>query len=184
MIGEIRDAETAATAVRAANSGHLVLATLHAPVSAGAVQSMLALGAHPFFLATSLLGIVAQRLMRVLSETSRIPYDISDAPLTFAEIQPLLEKGQGQTIYGPDHTDQFSQEGYSSRTGLFEVMSMNSEIRRLVSEARPSKEIERVSIANGMIVFRRGALLKVAQGITSIEEMLRSVPSEYLGLEE
>ena len=105
MIGEIRDDETAATAVRAANSGHMVLATLHAPVAAGAVQSMIALGAHRYFLASCLLGVVAQRLMRVLSETTRVAYDISEAPQTFSEIHNLLAPGEGKTLYGPDHTD-------------------------------------------------------------------------------
>jgi type II secretory ATPase GspE/PulE/Tfp pilus assembly ATPase PilB-like protein len=184
MIGEIRDDETAATAVRAANSGHMVLATLHAPVAAGAVQSMIALGAHRYFLASCLLGVVAQRLMRVLSETTRVGYDISEAPQTFAEIHSLLEPGQGKVLYGPDHTDEFSQEGYSSRTGLFEVMGMNAEIRRLIADGRPSSEIEKAAIANGMTEFRRGALLKVAQGVTSIEEMMRCVPTEHLGLED
>ncbi|HZL90494.1 MAG TPA: ATPase, T2SS/T4P/T4SS family, partial [Pirellulaceae bacterium] len=101
MIGEIRDEETANTAVRAANSGHLVLATMHAPVAAGAVQSMRALGAHPFFLSSSLLGTIAQRLVRVLCPSCRVAYDISESPETFAEIRDLLEPGLGSFIYGP-----------------------------------------------------------------------------------
>jgi len=184
MIGEVRDEETAKTAVRAANSGHLVLATLHAPVAAGAVQSMLALGVHPYFLASCLLGVIAQRLIRVLSPESRIAYDISFAPDTFKEIEPLLDKGEGQAIYGPDPTDPNSQAGYSSRTGLFEVLAFNQKIRKLVAEGRPSPELEKAAIEHGMVEFRRAGLLKVARGITSTEEMLHAVPSEYLGLEE
>src|SRR5438876_2288096 len=84
MIGEIRDEETAATAVRAANSGHLVVATLHAPVAAGAVQSMRALGANRFFLSSCILGVIAQRLVRVLCPNCRVAYDISESPQTFA----------------------------------------------------------------------------------------------------
>ena len=184
MIGEIRDEETATTAVRAANSGHLVMATLHAPVAAGAVQSMLALGSNPYFLASCLLGVVAQRLIRVLSPESRIAYDISASPETFAEIESLLGPDEGQTIYGPDPTDENSQGGYNTRTGLFEVMMMSQAIRKLVADGRPSQEIEKAAIESGMVAFRRSALLKVAQGITSTEEMLRSLPSEYLGLED
>ena len=153
MIGEVRDEETARTAVRAASSGHLVLATLHAPVAAGAVQSMLALGSHPHFLASSLLGVVAQRLIRVLSTESRIEYDISASPETFKEIQNLLEPGQGKVIFGPDATDENSQDGYNSRTGLFEIMVMNRELRRLIIDGRPSSEIEEAAIRNGMIEF-------------------------------
>ncbi len=184
MIGEVRDEETARTAVRAANSGHLVLATLHAPVAAGAVQSMLALGVHPYFLASCLLGVIAQRLIRVLRKESRISYDITFAPETFKEIAPLLGPDEGKAIYGPDPTDAESQAGYNSRTGLFEVMAFNQKIRKLVADGRPSSELEQAAIENGMVEFRRGALLKVARGITSTEEMLRALPTEYLGLDD
>ncbi len=184
MVGEIRDEETATTAVRAASSGHLVLATLHAPVASGAVQSMLALGAHPYFLASSLLGVVAQRLIRVLCPACRVRYDISDSPGTFAEIESLLDGDDGKAIFGPGGCPECRNGGYSKRTGLFEVMPVNREIRRLIVEGRPSKELEDKAIAAGMIEFHRAALLKVAQGVTSTEEMMRSVPSEYLGLDE
>jgi len=184
MVGEVRDEETAVTAVRAANSGHLVLATLHAPVAAGAVQSMTALGVHPHFLATSLLGIVAQRLMRVLHEEHKVAYDISMSPDTFEDIEELLDENEGGTIYGPGTGDPECPDGYDRRTGLFEVLSFNRDLRRMVAEGRPAREIQNAAIKNGMVEFRRGALLKVAQGTTSTEEMLRVVPSEYLGLED
>jgi type II secretory ATPase GspE/PulE/Tfp pilus assembly ATPase PilB-like protein len=184
MIGEIRDQETARTAVRAANSGDLVIATLHAPVAAGAVQAMLALHVHPYFLATCLLGIVAQRLIRVLNPATRIAYDISESPETFAEIRSLLGPDEGKTIYGPDPTDADSQNGYNARTGVFEVMPMSGAMRKLIAESKPAREVQQVAIEHGMIEFHRSALLKVAQGVTSTEEMLRAVPTEYLGLED
>ncbi len=184
MIGEIRDEETAQTAVRAANSGHLVLATLHAPIAAGAVQSMLALEVKPYFLASCLLCVIAQRLIRTLCPHCRVQYDLSFSPQTFEEIDSLLEEGQGQAMYGPGRCDQCFENGYAGRTGLFEVMTLNKELRKLVADARPSREIEQAAINHGMIEFRRAALLKVAQGVTSTEEMLRAVPSEYLGLED
>jgi type II secretory ATPase GspE/PulE/Tfp pilus assembly ATPase PilB-like protein len=184
MIGEIRDQETATTAVRAANSGHLVLATLHAPVAAHATQSMLALGAHPYFLANCLLGIVAQRLVRVLNPKTRVAYDIGDSPATFADVQKLLEPGEGMKLYGPGGKAASGEPDYVARTGVFEVLTMSRELRRLVSEARPTDELERKAIEHGMVEFRRAALLKVAQGVTSIEEMMRVVPSAYLGAED
>ncbi len=184
MVGEIRDQQTAATAVRAANSGHLVLATLHAPVAGGAVQSMLALGSHPFFLSSCLLGVVAQRLVRTLCPNCRMAYDISEAPQTFAAIADLLGPGEGKAIYGPGGCEQCLNGGYVARSGLFEVMTLNQSIRRLVAASRPSEEIERAAIEAGMVEFRRGAMLKVAQGVTSTEEILRDVPQEYLGLED
>ncbi len=184
MVGEIRDSETAMTAVRAANSGHLVLATLHAPIAAGAVQTLLALGAHPFFLAGCLLGVIAQRLVRTLCTKCRVSYDISESPHSFDEVSMFLEPAQGQVIYGPGGCEACFEIGYSGRTGIFELMTLKNEIRRLIMNARPAEEIQEAAIRNGMLEFRRGALVKVAQGITSTEEVVRDVPAEYLGLED
>src|SRR5262249_19732517 len=91
MIGEIRDPITAETAVRAANSGHLVLASLHAASAPGAVQSLLSLGVHPHFLSNSLQGVVAQRLVRTLCPRCKVPFDLSEAPHAFAEVRGRLE---------------------------------------------------------------------------------------------
>jgi type II secretory ATPase GspE/PulE/Tfp pilus assembly ATPase PilB-like protein len=183
MIGEIRDEETAHTAVRAANSGHLVLATLHSPVAAGAIQSMRALGANPYFLASCIQGVVAQRLVRVLCQQCRVAYDISEAPDTFAEIKPLLEPGLGTFIYGPSGCDQCRQQGYAGRIGVFEVMTFNRQLRQMILQQKSAEEIQQQAVASGMIEFRRAAMLKVAQGLTSTEEVLRELPAEYLGLE-
>jgi len=183
MIGEIRDEETAHTAVRAANSGHLVLATLHAPVAAGAIASMLALGANKFFLASCLLGVVAQRLVRVLCPDCRVAYDITESPETFEEIRPLLEPGLGSFIYGPSGCERCYRQGYSSRCGVFEIMTFNQEMRRMIIEGCSSEQLQAKGIEHGMVEFRRAALLKVAQGVTSTEEILREVPAAYLGLE-
>ena len=95
MVGEIRDPLTAETAVRAANSGHLVFATLHAPTAPGAVDSMLAMGAHPHFLASSLLGILAQRLVRTLCPKCKTAVDISESPQTFEEVPQMAGAGPG-----------------------------------------------------------------------------------------
>jgi len=183
MIGEIRDEETAATAVRAANSGHLVLATLHAPVAAGAVQSMRALNSNPYFLASSLLGVVAQRLVRKLCQNCRTAYDISESPDTFAEVQAQLEPGLGTFIYGPSGCDQCRNQGYDGQVGVFEVMTFNRELRQMVLHGKPTEDLQKQAIASGMIEFRRAAMLKIAQGLTSTEEVLRELPAEYLGLE-
>lgn len=183
MIGEVRDEETAHTAVRAANSGHLVLATLHAPVAAGAVQSMRALGTNPYFLSSCLLGVIAQRLLRRLCTNCRTAYDISESPETFAEIESLLEPGLGKFIYGPGGCEQCRRQGYRGRVGVFEIMTMNRKLRQLLLNAVPAEELQTASIASGMIEFRRAAMLKVAQGITSTEEVLQELPAEYLGLD-
>jgi general secretion pathway protein E len=184
MIGEIRDAETAATAVRAANSGHLVFATLHAPIAAAAVQSMLALGVLPHFLATSLLGVVSQRLVRALCPACRVAIDIEGAPQIFGDARGLLESDEEVTMYGPGGCDACLRQGYASRAGVFEVMSMSPRLRTMVAAGAPAREINQRAIEEGMIELRQAALLHVARGVTSIEEIFRAVPTEYLGLDD
>jgi type II secretory ATPase GspE/PulE/Tfp pilus assembly ATPase PilB-like protein len=183
MIGEIRDEETANTAVRAANSGHLVLATLHAPVAAGAVASMLAMGANRFFLATGLLGVIAQRLVRVLCSACRVAYDMSSSPATFEEIRSLLPDGAGQHIYGPGACAECMQQGYTTRCGVFEIMAFNHVMRNMIAHGCSSEELQAKAVENGMLDFRRAALVKVAEGITSTEEVLSEVPATFLGLD-
>ncbi len=184
MVGEIRDAETAETAVHAANSGHLVLATLHAPIAAGAIQSMLRLGVHPHFLSSSLSGVLAQRLIRTLCSKCKVAYDHSFAPHTFEEVQHWLEPGQGECLYGPKGCPECHMTGYSGRTGVFEVLKVTPEIRRLIEEKAGTGTIRRKGIEEGLIEVRHSALLKVAQGETSIEEVVRVVPAEYLELKD
>lgn len=184
MVGEIRDPITAETAVRAANSGHLVLATLHAPIAAGAIQTMLSLGVHPHFFASSLRGAIAQRLVRTLCPRCKISFDMSDAPHTFDEVRPWLEPGEGRMIYGPKGCHDCHGMGYAGRTGVFEVLPVTHGIRRLMVEKQSTSAIRQKAIEEGMIEFRHSALLKVARGETSIEEVYRVVPSEYLGVED
>ncbi len=183
MIGEIRDQATAETAVRAANSGHLVLSTLHAPVAAGTVQSLLNLGVHPHFLASSMLGAVAQRLVRTLCPACRMSFDVSDSPQTFEEVRQYLEPGQGEKIYGPAGCDKCRMLGYTGRSGVFEVMTVTPALRKLIMERQPVQVMRQKAIDEGMIEFRQAALLKVAQGETSIEEVFRAIPTEFLGIE-
>lgn len=182
MIGEIRDIATADTAIRAANSGHLVLATLHAPVASQAVNAMLALGANPYFLSSCLLGVAAQRLVRKLCPNCRMAFDVTAAPQTFADIRPMLAPGEGDAIYGPSGCEECGGDGYRGRTGLFEIMTFNRSIRSLIASAATGEEIGKAAIEAGMIEFRRSAMLMVARGATSMEEILRDVPAEHLGL--
>jgi type II secretory ATPase GspE/PulE/Tfp pilus assembly ATPase PilB-like protein len=184
MVGEIRDPVTAETAVRAANSGQLVLATLHAPIAAGAIDSMLALGVHPHFLGTGLLGILTQRLVRTLCPECRVAVDISESPHTFDDVKRWLPPDQDHAIYAAPGCEHCHQDGYTDRTGVFEVLRASREIRRLVAEGRTAREIRATAIAEGMLDMRRSALLKVAQGITSTEEILRVIPTEHVTPED
>jgi type II secretory ATPase GspE/PulE/Tfp pilus assembly ATPase PilB-like protein len=183
MIGEIRDPVTAETAVRAANSGHLVLATLHAPGAAGAIPALLNLGAQPPFLASALLGSISQRLVRTLCPQCKKSFDLSDSPHTFDEIKRFLEPGQGEKIFGPGECAACRMLGFSGRTGVFEMLAVTANVRKLIVERAPSQAISQKAHEEGLIPFRQAALLKVAQGETSIEEVFRAIPTEYLGVD-
>ncbi len=183
MIGEIRDEETAATAVRAANSGTVVLSTLHSPIAASAVQSMAALGVNRYFLSNCLIGVIAQRLVRTLCPKCRAAYDISESPDTFAEVQSFLDPGFGTFIFGPGSCEACWQQGYSGRTAVMELMVFNRALRQLVAKGCSSEELQAFAIQQGMLEFRRSAMVKVAMGITSMEEILRELPTDQLVLD-
>ena len=184
MIGEIRDPETADTAVRAANSGHLVLATIHASAAADAVQSMRALGVHPHFMATALRGVVSQRLVRTLCPHCKVSFDISHAPTTFDDVRPWLKADEGRTLHAARGCEICTGSGYGGRTGVFEVMAVSEPLRTLIADGRPTCEIRHQAADERMLAFRQAALIKVAQGITSTEEILRLIPPEQMLAEE
>lgn len=184
MIGEVRDMETAQTAVHAANAGILVFATVHAPSAAGAIQSMRSLGVNPHFLAASLRGVIAQRLVRTLCPKCRVAFDISEAPETFEEIRPYLGPGEGNQLFAARGCEECTGTGYSNRTGVFEVMTISREVRNLISDNRSSREIRAKAIEEKMLEFRQSALLKVARGETSTEEVFRVIPTEHLLLDD
>lgn len=183
MVGEIRDRETAETAVRAANSGTIVLSTLHSPVASAAVQSMAALGVNRYFLSNSLIGVVAQRLVRTLCPKCRVAYDISESPDTFSDIKDYLEPGFGTYIFGPGACESCWQQGYNGRTAILELMVFNRHLRQLVAKGCTSEELQSAAIQQSMLEFRRSAMVKVAMGVTSMEEVLRELPSDQLGLD-
>jgi general secretion pathway protein E len=184
MIGEVRDPETADIAVRAANSGQLVLATIHAPTASGAVQSMRALGVHPHFLSTALRGTVSQRLVRTLCPKCKTSFDLSVAPQTFDDVRPWLADDEGRKLYSALGCDACENTGYASRVGVFEIMPVSQPIRALISDNRPTREIRVQAAQEKMLEFRQAALLKVALGATSIEEVLRVLPSEQMNRED
>ena len=184
MVGEVRDPQTAETAVHAANSGTLVFATVHAPAAPAAVQSMLAYGVNPHFLASSLRGVVSQRLVRTFCPACRCDTDLTDAPHTFDEVRNLLAHNEGRTLGAAAGCGACGNTGYAGRTGVFEVMSVSASIRQLVADARPARELRAKAVAERMITFRQAALLKVALGETSTEEILRAIPPEHMLLED
>ena len=184
MIGEIRDSETAKIAVRAANSGHLVLATLHAPVSTSAINTMLFFDVSPHFLSDSLLGVLSQRLFRKLCPSCKVRIDVESNSNIYEDIESLVSEQQRSCFYSPGSCDACQHEGYHSRDGLIELMYVNSKIRHLISESATPETLRDTAIEEGMIEFQRGAKLKISNGVTSPEEILRVVSPEHLGLEK
>ena len=183
MVGEIRDQETAQTAVRAGNSGILVLATLHAPSTAATVQAMRAFGISNHFLANSLRAVVAQRLVRTLDPATRKPIDLGGTH-AFEEIKDLLKPGEGERAYAPVPGPSNHMSGYLGRTGVFEVMEVTRNVRSMIAGDAPAAQIREQAIRDGMLEFRKAALLKVARGETSTEEVFRVIPSDELMMDE
>jgi type II secretory ATPase GspE/PulE/Tfp pilus assembly ATPase PilB-like protein len=178
MVGEIRDQKTAQVAVRAANSGILVLATLHAQSTAGAIQSMRAFDIPDHFIAGGLRGVVAQRLVRTLDPQTRREMDLGTE--AFEDIKDLLGPDEGKTLYAPVPAESNHMSGYIGRSGVFEIMEVTPSLRTLIaSNARPA-ELRQQAIKDGMLEFRKAALLKVARGQTSTEEVFRTIPGEEL----
>ena len=181
MIGEIRDPETMTTAVRLRTVGtgpRNVTRTdggrFYSDDAGPRSKSL-----FPFRLP---VGVVSQRLVRTLCPECRTACDLSSSPLTFQDVAGLLEPGDGRTIYGPGGCPACHHLGYVGRTGLFEVLQVNKDLRRMVAQSATTRNIETAAVRGGMTDLRRGALVKVAQGITSMEDILHNV-SIALGYE-
>jgi type II secretory ATPase GspE/PulE/Tfp pilus assembly ATPase PilB-like protein len=179
MIGEIREEETAATAVRAAATGHFVLSTLHAPLASAAVHSMLRLGVQPRALSHALLGIISQRLVRTLCPSCKLGFPFPPGK-AFKSIRQWLDPDAQISLFGPQGCPNCFMTGFGGRTGLFELLLITSGIRGLLEKAAPVADIRDLAVREGMMEFRHAALLKVAAGLTSLEEVIRVLPLEYL----
>lgn len=169
LVGEIRDAETAELAIRAAMTGHLVLSTLHANTAAAAVPRMRDLGIQPFLLASSLLGVVSQRLVRLNCPRCSQPYTPTDVELralglTLTEASKFnFMRGQGCAYC--------DMTGYYGRTALFEILPVTSTIRTLIMRDAPEGEIESAAVSEGMMTLRESSLRLLAEGRTTVEEV-------------
>lgn len=181
MIGEIRDSATAQTAVRAAASGHLVLATLHAPLAVKAVGAMVHLGVSAQSFAETLLGIVSQRLVRKLCPECRRPIDMSPVPRFLADVRDSLPDNWAPAIFEPGACSECDGTGFRSPLCVPEILVVDSEVRSRIAERRSPEEIAEVAYrSRNSIPFRRSALTRVALGATTIEEVMRVIPYESL----
>ncbi len=168
MIGEIRDTETAEIAIHSALTGHLVFSTLHTNDAPGAVTRLLDMGIEGFLVSSSLIGVLAQRLVRVICPACKEP------------VEPRQELVDKMELFGDDITtyhgrgcDECRHTGYRGRTGIFELMIVDGEIRQLILERVSAEIIRHKAVLKGMHVLRECGLQKVREGITTIEEVLR-----------
>jgi general secretion pathway protein E len=172
MVGEVRDSETARTGIQAALTGHMVLSSVHANDAASALIRLIHLGVEPYMLASAVVGIVAQRLVRTLCphcQTTRQPT---------AEERAAFEEATGDILkaYKAGEGCNFcAGSGYLGRTGVFEALPMNDDLRRLLTEGASSAEMTAKAVELGMISLRRDGMRKVADGITTPSEVMRNV---------
>jgi general secretion pathway protein E len=170
MIGEIRDLETAQIAVQASLTGHLVLATLHTNDAASAVTRLADMGVEPYLLASSLLGVLAQRLVRTLCPACRA----SSAPTT-GEAALVTELGLPAltALATPAGCERCNGTGYRGRTGVYELIEIDEGLRRLIHDRAPEHALRAASVAGGMTPLRRDGARWLATGTTSLAELVR-----------
>ncbi len=177
MVGEIRDEETAELAVQASLTGHLVFSTLHTSSAAGALPRMLDMKAEPYLLASTITAIVAQRVGRQICKYCKTAYvpnqeTIDDIKQVLGDLwnkelneKFILQKGTGCAQCG--------NTGFLGRIGIFEVLPITEKIGRLILERQPDSQIEKQAILEGMITMKQDGYLKVVEGITTLEEVIR-----------
>ncbi len=168
MVGEIRDIETAEISIHSALTGHLVFSTLHTNDAPGAVTRLLDMGIEGFLVSSSLIGVLAQRLVRVICSSCKEHYKASQEIVDKIEMLP-----DDFSTYHGTGCDKCRGTGYSGRTGIFELMAVDGEIRRMILEKASSDVIRQKAVSKGMRVLRESGWEKVMQGITTIEEVLR-----------
>jgi general secretion pathway protein E len=175
MVGEVRDAETAHIAIHAALTGHLVLTTLHTETAASAIPRLLDLGVEGFLLASTLRGVIAQRLVRMLCDRCKRARRLEKDDFAADPRYAALGFHVGDTMFEPKGCERCGGTGYRGRNGVFEIIEMNEEIRGLVGRGTVSDDIERTALRSGMTTMLQDAVAKCRAGITSPAEALRVV---------
>ncbi len=171
MIGEIRDAETAEIAIHAALTGHLVFSTLHTNDAAGAVTRLLEMGMENYLISSSMLGIMAQRLVRVICPECKEIYTPEIGVLEELEVDK--QEAKGQTVFRGRGCERCAGTGYRGRQGIYELLPINDDIRELILEKAPSNAIKDKGRSFGMKTLREAGWDKVRRGISTVSEVLR-----------
>ncbi len=169
MIGEIRDYETASIAVQASITGHLVVSTLHTNSSAATITRLLDMGLESYLLADSVVGVIAQRLVRKLCKSCKKPRPATETEKKLMGV-PLDRE---ITVYDPVGCPLCGETGFYGRIGVYEIMEMTPELRQLITDKASTEEIRSLALSQGMHTLRMSASSYVQQGVTTVEEMLK-----------
>jgi len=171
LVGEIRDRETAEIAVQSALTGHLLFSTLHTNDAPGAITRLLDMGVENFLLSSTLLGILAQRLVRVICRRCRKPYEPEERLIRSMNLDP--EERQNTTFYIGEGCEECRNTGFRGRTAIFEYLPVDDEIRKEIIQSSGTDRLRDVAVRKGMVTLRRDGWNKVRQGITTVQEVLR-----------
>ncbi|NRB28921.1 MAG: Flp pilus assembly complex ATPase component TadA, partial [Roseibacillus sp.] len=170
LVGEIRDRETADTAIQAALTGHLVFSTLHTNDAPSALTRLIDMGVKPFLVASAVLAIMGQRLVRLLCKECKEPYEPSETELRMIGLTSSEVMGQG--ICRPVGCPKCS-DGYKGRCGIYELLEMSPSLREMTFNKTPTKDLRSKARNEGMVSLQEDAVRKLLSGMTSIEEILR-----------
>jgi general secretion pathway protein E len=173
MVGEIRDAETAHIAIHAALTGHLVLTTLHTETAAAAVPRLIDLGIEGFLLKSTLRAVVAQRLVRVLCDRCKVPHQLTSADIDNDPRFTVIGFRAGEVVHEAGGCERCGGTGYRGRNGVFEILEMNEDVRRLVGPQTDSHSIDTVAMRGGMTTMLVDAVTKCRAGMTTVPEVFR-----------
>ena len=172
LVGEIRDKEVAEVAIQAALTGHLVFSTLHTNDAPGAITRLIDMGVKPFLVASSIQAVLGQRLIRALCPKCKVIDKEPDA--NWMRIAGITERDiQGKTLYKPRGCDYCTGTGFRGRIGIFEMMAMNNQLRTMAFERAPTNKIRAAAIATGMKTLLNDGKLKVLDGKTTAEEVIK-----------
>ena len=175
MVGEIRDLETAEMAIQAALTGHLVLSTLHTNDAPSAITRLLDLNVPPYLLQSTILGVMAQRLLRTLCTHCKERHDLDDSAWEHLTAPWKAAKPKGSTYLAKGCLE-CRMTGYMGRVGIYETMVMTPDLRKTVTDETDLAALQDRAYKEGMKPLRIGGAMKVAAGLTSIDEVLQAAP--------
>ncbi len=176
MVGEIRDLETARIAIQSSLTGHLVFSTLHTNDSAGAITRLLDIGVEPYLVASSVIAVVAQRLVRVICQTCKEPLDPEPGLLEQLDLS-VADLLEGKVWKGTG-CDDCLHTGYRGRTGIYEMLVIDDEVKHQITERASATQIKKLAVSKNLVTLRRDGANKVAQGITTLDEVFRVTQRE------